>query len=163
MRGCAAHALRGVLICLAAFRCTLLTSAPTANPPPADLVNFFHFVAEEVRAGLASMGLRSLDELIGRADYLRQRKVQLAKTSGLDLSFLTTYAGASAASSTRRAQAVHSNGESSCTMNGSQRLGQENLPAADGCLQLLAASSSRICALHATWFKLPADCQPPTN
>jgi ribosomal protein L12E/L44/L45/RPP1/RPP2 len=29
-------------------------------------------VAEEVRAGLAELGLRSLDELIGRADMLKQ-------------------------------------------------------------------------------------------
>ncbi len=39
---------------------------------PDDLVNYFHFVAEEVRAGLAALGLRSLDQLIGRADLLRQ-------------------------------------------------------------------------------------------
>ena len=36
---------------------------------------------------------RSLDELIGRADLLRQRDTRLAKTSGLDLSFLTSFAG----------------------------------------------------------------------
>lgn len=61
---------------------------------PGDLVNFFHFVAEEVRAGLAQLGYRSLDEVVGRADLLTQRKdLKLAKTRGLDLSFLTTYAG----------------------------------------------------------------------
>ncbi len=49
---------------------------------PEDLVNFFHFVAEEVRAGLASLGYKSLDELVGRADLLRQRDVHLAKTEG---------------------------------------------------------------------------------
>jgi len=78
---------------------------------PADLVNFFAFAAEEVRAGLAALGLRSLDELIGRADYLRQRTdAKLAKTTGLDLSFLTTYAGPSGASSARLKAAVKSNG-----------------------------------------------------
>merc|ERR1719316_758398 len=41
--------------------------------PPDDLVNFFLFVAEEVRAGLASVGLRNLDELCGRSDLLQQR------------------------------------------------------------------------------------------
>jgi hypothetical protein len=35
----------------------------------------------QVRAGLAQLGLRSLDELVGRADYLKQRDTQLAKTS----------------------------------------------------------------------------------
>ena len=54
--------------------------------------------------------LRSIDELIGRADLLRQRKVQLAKTSGLDLSFLTTFAGPSGKSSDRIKQAVHTDG-----------------------------------------------------
>ncbi|GLC45038.1 Ferredoxin-dependent glutamate synthase 1, chloroplastic/mitochondrial [Pleodorina starrii] len=77
---------------------------------PEDLVNYFHFVAEEVRASLAEMGYRSLDEVIGRADLLTQRTVKLAKTDGLDLSFLTTFAGASGASSVRRAQEVHDNG-----------------------------------------------------
>jgi glutamate synthase (ferredoxin) len=57
-----------------------------------------------VRAGLASLGLRSLDELVGRADLLAQRDMKLAKTDGLDLSFVTTYAGETGASSTRRAQ-----------------------------------------------------------
>jgi glutamate synthase (ferredoxin) len=77
---------------------------------PADLVNYFHFVAEEVRAGLAELGYRSMDELIGRADVLKQRDVRLGKTTGLDLSFLTTFAGESGASSKRIAQAVHDNG-----------------------------------------------------
>ncbi len=63
---------------------------------PADLVNFFAFVDEEDREGLAAMGLRSMDELVGRADYLKQRQSALAKTSGLDLGFLATYAGAHA-------------------------------------------------------------------
>ena len=56
-------------------------------------VHFFEFVAEEVRQGLASLGLRSLDELTGRADLLKQREGALAKTSHLDLSFLTRFAG----------------------------------------------------------------------
>jgi len=62
----------------------------------------------QVRAGLASMGLRSLDELVGRADMLKQRDMALAKTDGLDLSFITTYAGETGKSSTRRAQCVPS-------------------------------------------------------
>ncbi len=61
-------------------------------------------MASQVRAGLASLGLRSLDELVGRADLLRQRDMALAKTTGLDLSFITTYAGPVEASSKRIAQ-----------------------------------------------------------
>lgn len=61
------------------------------------LPSCFAFVVEsQVRQGLAQMGLRSLDELVGRADYLQQRDAPLAKTGGLDLSFLTTYAGGQA-------------------------------------------------------------------
>lgn len=76
---------------------------------PEDLVNYFHYIAEEVRGGLASLGLRSMDELIGRADYLRQRNISLAKTTGLDLSFLTTGALAGL-SSKRLQQETHDNG-----------------------------------------------------
>ncbi|RMZ53552.1 hypothetical protein APUTEX25_003374, partial [Auxenochlorella protothecoides] len=78
---------------------------------PEDLVNYFMFVAEEVRAGLASLGLRSLDELVGRGDYLRQRTdVSLAKTSALDLSILTRFAGETATSTERRGAPPHDNG-----------------------------------------------------
>src|SRR5205807_4952245 len=34
------------------------------------VVNFFHFVAHEVRELLAELGCRTLDEIIGRADLL---------------------------------------------------------------------------------------------
>ena len=80
---------------------------------PDDVVNYFAFVAEEVRAGLAALGLKSLDELVGRADLLRQKsaaEAPLAKTTGLDLSFLTRYAGDCGRSSERIKQATHSNG-----------------------------------------------------
>ena len=80
---------------------------------PDDVVNYFAFVAEEVRAGLAALGLRSLDELVGRADLLKQKSAAsapLAKTSNLDLSFLTRFAGDCGPSSARIAQATHSNG-----------------------------------------------------
>ena len=41
---------------------------------PEHVVNFFFFVAEEVREILASLGLRSLDEAIGRVDLLRRAR-----------------------------------------------------------------------------------------
>ncbi|KAL3156941.1 hypothetical protein ABBQ38_001200 [Trebouxia sp. C0009 RCD-2024] len=79
---------------------------------PGDLVNFFAFVAQEVRMGLARLGMRSLDELVGRADLLRQKEdLQLGKTTHLDMSFLTTFAGHEPGNSTQRRNAeVHSNG-----------------------------------------------------
>ena len=70
-------------------------------------VHFFHFVAEEVRIGLAELGLKSLDDLIGRADLLKQREqLHIAKTDGLDLSFIMSYAGATGPSSVRSKQEV---------------------------------------------------------
>jgi glutamate synthase domain-containing protein 2/glutamate synthase domain-containing protein 3 len=43
---------------------------------PERVVQFFGDVAEEVREGLAALGLRSLDELIGRHDLVEQRAPQ---------------------------------------------------------------------------------------
>ena len=37
---------------------------------PEHVVNYFFFVAEEVRELMAQLGIRTLDELIGRADLL---------------------------------------------------------------------------------------------
>jgi len=69
---------------------------------PGDLVNFFTFVAEEVRATLASMGYAKMDDIVGRCDLLTQKPAPLAKTAGLDLSFLTTSVGVTDLSSTKR-------------------------------------------------------------
>jgi glutamate synthase domain-containing protein 2/glutamate synthase domain-containing protein 1/glutamate synthase domain-containing protein 3 len=44
------------------------------------------FVAEEVREHLASLGLRSVDEAVGRVECLRQKKVGDARKDSLDLS-----------------------------------------------------------------------------
>ncbi|HEY8279934.1 MAG TPA: glutamate synthase large subunit [Bdellovibrionota bacterium] len=55
------------------------------NGQPEYLIRYFHFVAEEVRALLASLGFRSLDEAIGRVDCLEAR-IPAGKASGLDLS-----------------------------------------------------------------------------
>ena len=56
---------------------------------PENVVNFFFFVAEEVRSLLAKLGYQSLDEIIGRADLLVQSAdVNITKTKGLDLNCL---------------------------------------------------------------------------
>jgi len=53
---------------------------------PEFVVNFFEFLAQEVRELLASLGLRSLDEAIGRTDLLDvDRAVEHWKADGLDL------------------------------------------------------------------------------
>ncbi|MFJ1995888.1 glutamate synthase large subunit [Streptomyces asiaticus] len=50
------------------------------------VVNFFQFIAEEVRELLAELGFRSLDEAIGHAELLdTTRAVQHWKAQGLDL------------------------------------------------------------------------------
>lgn len=53
---------------------------------PASVVEFFRFVAEEVRYILADMGYTSLGELVGRTDILEQITGNSPKTSGIDLS-----------------------------------------------------------------------------
>ena len=54
---------------------------------PEHVVNFFFFIAEEVREIMAQLGIRRFDELIGRADLLDTRKgVEHWKAQGLDFS-----------------------------------------------------------------------------
>jgi len=53
---------------------------------PEFVVNFFEFIAEQVREHLAALGFRSLEEVIGRADLLDVHKaVDHWKAEGLDL------------------------------------------------------------------------------
>lgn len=53
------------------------------------LVNYFNFLAEEVREHLASLGVKSLDEIVGRADLLKYVKSEAnSKVEKLDLSRL---------------------------------------------------------------------------
>jgi len=53
---------------------------------PEFVVNFFEFLAQEVREILASLGFRSLDEAVGRTDALDvDRALEHWKASGLDL------------------------------------------------------------------------------
>jgi glutamate synthase (NADPH) large chain len=54
---------------------------------PEFVVNFFRFVAEEVREYMAALGFRTMDEMIGRVDRLDVRPaVEHWKAKGLDLS-----------------------------------------------------------------------------
>ncbi|WP_067829728.1 glutamate synthase large subunit [Actinomadura kijaniata] len=57
------------------------------NGKPEFVVNFFEFVAQEVREYLAALGFRSLDEAIGHVEVLDTREaVDHWKAAGLDLS-----------------------------------------------------------------------------
>jgi glutamate synthase (ferredoxin) len=54
---------------------------------PAHVVNFMHFIAEEMREIMAKLGVRTVQELIGRTDKLEPRKaIDHWKAKGLDFS-----------------------------------------------------------------------------
>ena len=55
---------------------------------PEHVVNFFWYVAEEVRQLMSLLGVARLEDLIGRSDLLKPRGVSLAKTQCVDLSSL---------------------------------------------------------------------------
>ncbi|MBP9672654.1 MAG: glutamate synthase subunit alpha, partial [Ottowia sp.] len=56
---------------------------------PEHVVNYFFFVAEEVRQIMAQLGIRKFDDLIGRSDLLDTRKgIEHWKAKGLDFSRL---------------------------------------------------------------------------
>ncbi|OUC12851.1 MAG: glutamate synthase large subunit [Alkalinema sp. CACIAM 70d] len=81
------------------------------NGIPEHVVNFFIFVAEEVRSLLARLGYRKLEDIIGRADLLKVREgVQIAKTQALDLSFLTNLPDTRSDRTWLQHAEVHSNG-----------------------------------------------------
>jgi glutamate synthase (NADPH/NADH) len=53
---------------------------------PEHVINFFHYVAEECRTIMASLGFRTFNEMIGRSDLLKvNENLRSAKTMNLDL------------------------------------------------------------------------------
>jgi len=78
---------------------------------PEHVVNFFLFVAEEVRSLLAHFGYRTLTELVGRADLLKVREdAHLAKTQALNLDCLLQLPDARENRNWLEHEEVHSNG-----------------------------------------------------
>jgi glutamate synthase (NADPH/NADH) large chain len=53
---------------------------------PEMVINFFRFIAEELRLQMAELGVRKLDEIIGRVDLLELKPGETARQSRLDLS-----------------------------------------------------------------------------
>ena len=54
---------------------------------PEHIVNFFYLLAEQVRRTMAKLGFRTMDEMVGQVQYLRQRKaISNPKAARLDLS-----------------------------------------------------------------------------
>ncbi|MEH2323192.1 MAG: glutamate synthase-related protein [Nostoc sp.] len=78
---------------------------------PEQVINFFYFVAEEVRSLLARLGYRSLSEIIGRADLLKLRpEAKLTKTRSLNLDCLLKLPDTRDNRSWLVHEEVHSNG-----------------------------------------------------
>jgi glutamate synthase (ferredoxin) len=78
---------------------------------PEHVVNFFYFIAEEVRNLLAHLGYRSLLEVVGRADLLKARTdVQLVKTKALNLDCLINLPDTRENRTWLQHEEVHSNG-----------------------------------------------------
>ena len=55
---------------------------------PENVVNFFLYIAEEVRQIMSSIGVSNMEELIGNQEFLSARNIGLPKTSNIDLSSL---------------------------------------------------------------------------
>jgi glutamate synthase (ferredoxin) len=78
---------------------------------PEHVVNFFAFIAEEVRSLLAKLGYHSLNEVMGRADLLNVRDdVAVKKTVALSLDCLTHLPDTRTNRSWLDHETVHSNG-----------------------------------------------------
>ncbi|MDB9540475.1 glutamate synthase large subunit [Anabaenopsis tanganyikae CS-531] len=78
---------------------------------PEHVVNFFYFIAEEVRHLLARLGYRSLLEIVGRADLLTTReRAKVSKTQALNLDCLLQLPDAKNNRTWLLHEEVHSNG-----------------------------------------------------
>ncbi|MEG3990996.1 glutamate synthase-related protein [Microcoleus sp. S28C3] len=78
---------------------------------PEHVVNFFYFVAQEVRSLLAKLGYKSIADIIGRADLLTMRDgVKLTKTQAINLDCLTKLPDTKSDRSFLVHEPVHSNG-----------------------------------------------------
>jgi glutamate synthase (NADH) len=54
---------------------------------PEQVINFFYYLAEDLRSHMAKLGFRTINEMVGRADMLKvNEKLRTIKTAHLDLS-----------------------------------------------------------------------------
>ncbi len=91
--GTAAMLAEGCVMVRACHRDTCPTGVATQRPnlrakfvgTPEGVATYMVFMAEEVRSLLAGLGFRSLDEAIGRGEYLRQRTTGDANADAIDL------------------------------------------------------------------------------
>ena len=91
--GTAAMIAEGCIMLRACHRDTCKPGVATQRPhlranftgTPEGVAAYFLFIAEEVRGYLAELGLRSIDEAIGRVDLLRQRATGNPRADAMDL------------------------------------------------------------------------------
>ncbi|MDQ4097555.1 MAG: glutamate synthase-related protein, partial [Actinomycetota bacterium] len=96
--GTAAMIAEGCIMLRACHRDTCSTGVATQRPnlrqkfqgTPEGVAAYMLFVAEEVRELLASLGLRSLDEAIGRVECLRQKHTGDPRVDAVDLTPIIT-------------------------------------------------------------------------
>jgi glutamate synthase domain-containing protein 2/glutamate synthase domain-containing protein 3 len=96
--GTAAMIAEGCIMLRACHRDTCKPGVATQRPhlranftgTPEGVAAYFLFIAEEVRGYLAELGLRSVDEAIGRVDLLRQRTTGHQRADMMDLAPLLT-------------------------------------------------------------------------
>lgn len=61
------------------------------NGTPEHVINFFYYVANEMRAIMAKLGIRTVNEMVGRAELLKVRDdIRNAKQERVDLSLILT-------------------------------------------------------------------------
>ncbi len=96
--GTAAMIAEGCIMARACHKDTCPTGVATQRPhlrakfagSPEGVAAYMLFIAEEVRRLLASLGLRTMDEAIGRVECLRQRTVESERANTMDLAPLIT-------------------------------------------------------------------------
>jgi glutamate synthase (NADPH/NADH) large chain/glutamate synthase (ferredoxin) len=85
---------------------------------PENVVAFFNGVAEEVREIMAKLGFRTVDEMVGRVECLRQREVPgHPKANTLDLSRLLVNVAADDPSAVRHATRMRNDGPEDSTLD----------------------------------------------
>jgi len=77
---------------------------------PENVVNFFLYIAEEVRQIMSSIGVSNMEELIGNQEFLSARNIDLPKTSNIDLSSLVNKHSSPDRSWLKHSSTAHSNG-----------------------------------------------------
>jgi glutamate synthase domain-containing protein 2/glutamate synthase domain-containing protein 1/glutamate synthase domain-containing protein 3 len=96
--GTAAMIAEGCIMVRACHKDTCPTGVATQRPhlrakfagTPEGVAAYFVYIAEEIRQLLASLGLRSLDEAVGRVECLRQKQVENERGNAMDLTPLIT-------------------------------------------------------------------------